>query len=255
MRSLSSTTLRFLGTLYSEGTLDGYSDRDLLERLSGPPLPGDCTVRDLAFATLVKRHGQVVWRVCRSLALGDQDAEDTFQTTFMVLFEKRGSLRVERSVGPWLYEVAYRLAMNARATALRRRVIEQAARSTSVLNYKSSDVNHNEHSIDRDDAVVWLHQEIRRLPVRLQVVILLCDMEKTTYQEAAIRLGIPIGTVQSRLARARSASPATREDPSERSSEARRCGSLVYVDHRLNDRAACAALARGVYVPFSRSLP
>ena len=69
---------------------------------------------------LVRRHGPMVYGVCRRV-LPDQDAEDAFQATFLVLFEKAREILPREAVGNWLYGVARRAALLARRTIARRR--------------------------------------------------------------------------------------------------------------------------------------
>src|SRR5690242_12435520 len=73
-----------------------------------------------AFAQLVRRHGPVVLRVCRQILRHQQDAEDAFQATFLVLARKAGSIRGAEALPSWLYSVASRLAGRMRAAAVRR---------------------------------------------------------------------------------------------------------------------------------------
>ena len=84
--------------------------------------PGDATDVELlerfqsrhegaAFAALVERHGPMVLGVCRRLLSQEQDAEDAFQATFLVLALKAGASRKQGSLGSWLYGVASRLAL------------------------------------------------------------------------------------------------------------------------------------------------
>src|SRR5262245_19757139 len=88
----------------------------------GQLLDGFVTRRDeSAFAALVRRHGPMVLGVCRRIVGHCQDAEDAFQATFLVLLRKAASIRPRDLVGPWLYGVACRTALDARARALRRR--------------------------------------------------------------------------------------------------------------------------------------
>src|SRR5947208_4577983 len=67
-----------------------------------------------AFAELVRRHGPLVWGVCRRLLPDVADAEDAFQATFLVLVRRSGSLTHSPAVGPWLYRVAAWTARNLR---------------------------------------------------------------------------------------------------------------------------------------------
>src|SRR5262245_61277449 len=93
------------------------TDRQLLQRF----LDGD----HQAFARLLERHGPMVWGVCRRILRHEQDAEDAFQAAFLVLAKKAGTLSWRESVGPWLHEVACRVARKARVGVARRRVRER----------------------------------------------------------------------------------------------------------------------------------
>src|SRR5207244_8583429 len=70
---------------------------------------------EAAFAGLVRRHGPMVRGVCQRLLDQEADRDDVFQATFLVLLHKARSIRKRHSVGSWLYGVAYRIALKARA--------------------------------------------------------------------------------------------------------------------------------------------
>src|SRR5438270_393006 len=80
-----------------------------------------------AFATLVKRHGKMVFGICRRILQHEQDAEDVFQAAFVVLSRKARSLQKKEAVGPWLFGVAHRLALRVRQEGRTRKVRESRA--------------------------------------------------------------------------------------------------------------------------------
>src|SRR5262249_57606777 len=82
---------------------------------------------EVALTALVRRHGPMVYNLCRRILRNEQDAEDAFQATFLVLARKAHTLRSQEAVGNWLYGVAYRTALKARTAAARRCRQEAAA--------------------------------------------------------------------------------------------------------------------------------
>ncbi len=114
--------LGHMEALLGVGTFGGLSDRELLELF----LAHRDEVAELAFAVLVERHGPMVLGVCRRLLGDPHEAEDAFQATFLVLVRRARSIRVEGSLGRWLFGVATRVAAHARADARRRRLRERS---------------------------------------------------------------------------------------------------------------------------------
>src|SRR5262249_54626842 len=140
-------------------------------RTDGQLLEAYCAHRDgSAFAELVRRHGPMVWGVCRRMLANRQDAEDAFQATFLVLVPKPGSVSPPERVGNWLHGVAVRAARKA-ATAVARR------RERQVEAVPEPDTA--EESIWRDVLPI-LDEELLLLPDRYRSVIILCDLEQKT---------------------------------------------------------------------------
>ncbi len=149
---------------------------------------------EAAFATLVRRHGPMVWGVCRRLLPNHHDAEDAFQATFLVLVRKAASVVPREMVGNWLYGVAHQTARKARATTAKRHTRERQVTAMP------------EPAPESDlwaDLQPLLDQELSRLPDKYRAIIVLCDLEGKTRREAARQLGCPEGTVASRLAAGR----------------------------------------------------
>jgi RNA polymerase sigma-70 factor (ECF subfamily) len=82
---------------------------------------------EAAFEAMLRRHGPMVFGVCRRILRNANDAEDAFQATFLVLARKAGSIRSQQVLASWLYGVAYRTAMKARTMSMKRRERELEA--------------------------------------------------------------------------------------------------------------------------------
>jgi RNA polymerase sigma factor (sigma-70 family) len=150
---------------------------------------------EAAMEVLVRRHGPMVWGVCRRILRSHHDAEDAFQATFLVLAHRAASVASRELLANWLYGVARQTALKARATVARRRGRERQVTDMPEPALTAQDV--------WDDLRPLLDAELSRLPDKYRVVIVLCDLEGKTRTEAAGQLGLPEGTVASRLARAR----------------------------------------------------
>lgn len=168
---------------------DDANDRHLLDRFT---TLGDQT----AFATLVRRHSRLVLAACRKVLNDSADVEDAFQATFLVLAKKAHTIRWRDNVGGWLYGVAHRVAVHARADRQRRKLREETAglqRPEAVL---PSDMTWPE-------AVGVLHEELDRLPDKFRLPLLLCYLDGLSRDEAAQKLGWSVGSVKGNLERGR----------------------------------------------------
>jgi RNA polymerase sigma factor (sigma-70 family) len=173
--------------------LGGRSGDDLGD---GPLLERFRRQRDeAAFTALVRRHGPLVLGVCRRVLRQEQDAEDCFQATFLVLARKAGSIRRAEALGPWLYEVAYRIALKARARAARQRTHERQAADMPRTDLGREELRRELRGV--------LDEELHHLPERYRRLLLLCDLQGESHQEAARRLGLPPGSLSRHLGRAR----------------------------------------------------
>src|SRR5262245_40431889 len=120
------SVLRQLRRLVGPQGVGGLTDAQLLERL--------ITARDeAAFEVLLWRHGPLVLGVCRQVLRHEQDAEDAFQATFLTLVRKAGSIGRRTALAGWLYKVAYRIALRARARTAHQAAREQPAADLTAV--------------------------------------------------------------------------------------------------------------------------
>ncbi len=165
-----------------------FTDRQLLERFARQK-------DEAAFAALVQRHGPMVLGVCRRVLRRAEDAEDAFQATFLVLARKAAAVAWRESVGRWLYQVAYRLAAEARTRNARREALEKLAAE-----------RRKPPGVDREclrEVCAVLDEALHALPARYQEPLVLCYLQGLTRDQAAGRLGWSLRTLERRLAQGR----------------------------------------------------
>ncbi len=184
----SGTTLRHLRDLFSVGTAVGLTDSQLLARHAA-------SNDGQAFAALVARHGPMVISTCRAILRHEHDVEDAFQATFLVLARKAGSVRAGDALGGWLHRVAYRASVEASIRAKKRRRLEAEASAMAIPEATRP-------GLDPDVSNI-VHEEVDRLPDRLRLPVVLCDLEGLTYEQAAGRLHWTEPTLRHRLVKAR----------------------------------------------------
>jgi RNA polymerase sigma factor (sigma-70 family) len=177
---------RIVGRVQKTLAAHHQSDADLLGRYRDSRDPD-------ALDALVRKHGSLVLAACRKV-LPDSDADDVFQATFLVLMREAKAIRRAGAVGPWLYGVAHRLALQARADRARRARIEGRARAKDPA--APPDLSWRE-------ACAALHEELDRLPDGYRLPLLLCYLEGRSRDEAASELGWTVNRVRGQLERGR----------------------------------------------------
>jgi len=159
------------------------SDFELLQRAR----QGDTA----AFHELVDRHAEGLYRLACALTGQSAEAEDVMQETLLGAFQRMGSFRGRSSVKTWLVSILNRQAARRHRTRLRRPAVRLETLSREPAEQRSLDAR-----LDVTEALGRLSPEHRQ-------VLVLREMEGMTYAEIAEVLGVPLGTVESRLFRAR----------------------------------------------------
>jgi len=184
-----TTFLRQLRQIVVAQSASPLTDTDLIRQFL-------CDRDEGSFTLLVRRHGPMVLGVCRNVLHHQQDAEDVFQATFLLLARKAETIRKQQSLSSWLYGVAYRLASKTRVQKSRRHERERSAASAEMSEFGDD--------LTVRELRVILHEELNRLPEKYRAPLLLCYWEGQTRDEAAQRLGMTGDALKKRLERARS---------------------------------------------------
>jgi RNA polymerase sigma factor (sigma-70 family) len=188
-KSELGTVLRRLRKLAVARPAPELSDQVLLQRFAGHG-------EETAFASLMQRHGPLVLSVCRNVLHHQQDAEDAFQATFLVLARKAAIIRQGNSLASWLYGVALRTAMKAKTAAANRRALQSRGGPSTPQPDPVAEAALRELQ-------TILHEEVQRLPEKYRAPFVLCCLEGYGRSEAARQLGWNEGTLSGRLAEAR----------------------------------------------------
>jgi RNA polymerase sigma-70 factor (ECF subfamily) len=170
---------------------DQPSDEELLTR----HVDGD---RD-AFTTLVARHERRVYAICLRMLGNAEDAQDAAQEAFISVLRRATTFRGGAAFTTWLY----RVAVNAAIDQARKR-----GKVKSVPLGEHVPAHHGAGSDDPGDVVsasVTVQAALTRLPEEFRSAVVLCDLCRLPYNEAAEALGVPVGTVKSRVFRGRAA--------------------------------------------------
>lgn len=183
----SSPILQQIRRVAEDPRLRGLPDGDLLRRFASHQ-------DEAAFGTLLRRHGPMVLDVCRGVLGNDADVEDAVQATFLVLARQAASVRRSASLASWLYGVARRTALKARARSATRHRHETRA---------------PQRQPGPPDDPSWrevrqvLHEELGGIPERYRCALVLCYLEGATQDAAAAQLGLAKSTLRERLERGR----------------------------------------------------
>ena len=180
-----------------KGSMAHYSsqsDDELLSRLRN----GD----EQAFATLYKRRQGAIFRFALHMSASTAVAEDITQEVFLALLrEECGYDRERGTLSGYLFGIARKLVLRnverGRADVpLESETDDAAPRELAVIDDPLA-------GLTRHEAIEALRRAVQALPRRYREVVVLCDLEELDYADAAVALGCPIGTVRSRMHRAR----------------------------------------------------
>ena len=154
---------------------------------------------DRAFEELVRTHQHRVFAVALRMLGNAAEAEEIAQEAFLRAHRSLGDFRGDAKLSTWLYAIASRLCLN-RLAAGERRHGREGEETLLRLSHRSLGPD---AALERGELEVALHRAIAELADERRIVVVLRDIEGLAYEEIAQVLGIEVGTVRSRLHRAR----------------------------------------------------
>lgn len=182
------------------GDLSQWSDEELLLRYRDQ---GDRA----AFETLVHRYEKELYNYLRRYTGDASLAEDAFQMTFLQLHLKCDRFEEGKRVRPWLYTIATNQAIDAQRRNKRHRMVSLDRRSSAaeeadvgaLLDLLSGEEAGPSEQLESEEREHWVRKAVNQLPEPLRAALTLVYFQGLKYREAAEVLGIPVGTVKSRL--------------------------------------------------------
>ncbi|HXB56668.1 MAG TPA: sigma-70 family RNA polymerase sigma factor [Vicinamibacteria bacterium] len=160
---------------------------------------------DEAFRPLVDKYSRSIFNLAYRMTGNAADAEDMAQEAFLQAFARLGDFRVGSRFHPWLYTIA----LNLCRSHLRRRSLPRWLASPREREEEGREPELSERSPDPEQAFLareaeeGLQTAVASLPVKYREVFVLRQSQELSYEEIAALLGLPLGTVEVRLFRAR----------------------------------------------------
>jgi RNA polymerase sigma-70 factor (ECF subfamily) len=161
-----------------------------------------------AFDLLVLKYQHKVVKLVARLLRDPTEAEDVAQEAFVKAYRALGSFRGDSAFYTWLYRIAVNTARNAIAARQRRPLDYEAELSESEQSNLASRLRHTdtpEATALSEEIRVTVNEAIEQLPEDLRTAIVLREVEGLSYEEIAAAMDCPVGTVRSRIFRAREA--------------------------------------------------
>lgn len=179
----------------------GADEADLLRRCAG----GD----EAACTELVATHERMVYQLAFHLLGTREEALDLSQEVFLRVFRMMGTFRGQSSLRTWIYRIVINQARNRQRWWRRRRYSDQVSLDQHVETHgelpQRTDTAAPDRVLARKEAAARLWRAMDRLPFDQRTAVVLREFDGLSYEEIAFSLDIAVGTVKSRLTRARQA--------------------------------------------------
>ena len=152
-----------------------------------------------AFGVLVARHERRIYGLCLRVLGNREDAEDAAQEAFLAALRKAASFRRAAAFSTWLYRIAVNAATDQARRRGRSRLTTLDPEDAGVVADPGSDLG------EAVTTAVAVQTALTKVPEEFRVAVVLCDLYRVPYADAAQILEVPVGTVKSRVFRGRAA--------------------------------------------------
>ena len=170
-------------------------DIDLINRFKN----GDTS----AFGEIVLKYQDKVYNLCRHMLGNVADAEDAAQDVFLKAYQALPKFQPEASLYTWLYRIATNTCIDRRKKPIFESLFGDSGEGERLVHDRASDAPSPEKLYQSKQTGQALKEGLGRLSPKLQAIIILKEIEELSYEEIADTLEISMGTVKSRIARAR----------------------------------------------------
>lgn len=176
---------------------------ELIDTLESLSEPSQVARPRLTVAEVHARHGEFIWKTLYRMGVRAPHLEDVYQEVFLVVHRRLDSYAGHCAITTWLFEVCFRVAAGYRRRAHFRR--EQLVADAGSVSYVVAPTPTPEREVERRQAADRLHDLLSTLNLEQRVVLTMFELEGLTCDQIGENIGVPIGTVYSRLHRARKA--------------------------------------------------
>lgn len=173
----------------------GSADIDLINRFKN----GDSS----AFGEIVIRYQDKIYNLCRHMLGNPQDAEDAAQDVFLKAFQALPKFQPDASLFTWLYRIAANTCIDRKRKPLWESLFGNSADGEELVHDRASEAPSPEKLYQAKQIDRAMQESLGKLSPKLRAVIILKEIEELSYEEIADTLEISMGTVKSRIARAR----------------------------------------------------
>jgi len=170
-------------------------DLDLINRFKGG--------EETAFEGIVIKYQDRLYNLCRHMLADPHDADDAAQETFIKAYKNLKSFRPEASLYTWLYRIAVNTCIDHKRKPFFESLFKKSSEGEEFVIEQQSDLPSPERLYESKQTGVAIKLALNKLSDKLRTVIVLKEMESLSYEEISDVLDISIGTVKSRISRAR----------------------------------------------------